>query len=301
MATFTVTNINDSGAGSLRTAITNANKTVAKDIIKFATSTNGKTIQSNSVLNVTNPVDIIGNGTASTTVAGKSTFDTFAVQKGTVTFQKLTITKGNDNVDITGNSTNVTLKDVVLSNAADDGFDLSGNTNTVTLDKVISKTNTETGVEIDGDNNKLTIKNSELSGNKSPDGALFLDQDGTKNTVTVSATKIINNNDDGVDIDSNDNILNFHGVTLTGNTDDGISVDGDRNKINFSSPKSPINNKDCGIELKGKDNVLTGTKTQITFSGNPGGNITDLGSGNKISSLDRNEFLELIADRSVFF
>ncbi|MBR8826950.1 MAG: right-handed parallel beta-helix repeat-containing protein [Gomphosphaeria aponina SAG 52.96 = DSM 107014] len=279
MATFNVTNIKDSGAGSLRTAIANANRTVAPDIIKFATSTNGKTIQLNSVLNVTNPVDIIGNGTASTTVAGKSTFDTFAVQKGTVTFQKLTITKGNDNVDITGNSTKVTLTDVVLSSAADDGFDLSGNTNTVTLDKVISKDNTETGVEIDGDTNILTIKNSELTGNQSTDGSLFLDADGTGNTVLVTNTKISNNADDGVDIDSTDNLLFFGDVTFEGNLDDGISIDGDRNDVTFYRGGF-INNGDFGVELKANLNRVFGV--DVPFTNNPSGNVGDLGTGNTV-------------------
>src|SRR5688500_13535285 len=49
-STFTVTNTNDSGSGSLRQAILNANKTTAADTIKFAIGSGAKTISPRSKL-----------------------------------------------------------------------------------------------------------------------------------------------------------------------------------------------------------------------------------------------------------
>src|SRR5437773_2181874 len=51
LSTYTVTNTNDSGAGSLRQAILDANKTTAADTIKFAIGSGGaKTIAPKSAL-----------------------------------------------------------------------------------------------------------------------------------------------------------------------------------------------------------------------------------------------------------
>src|SRR5207249_10534466 len=61
LSTFTVTNTNDSGAGSLRQAILDANKTTAADTIKFAIGSGAKTISPKSHLpGIENPVTIDG-------------------------------------------------------------------------------------------------------------------------------------------------------------------------------------------------------------------------------------------------
>ena len=49
-STFTVSNTNDSGAGSLRQAILDANKTTAVDTIKFAIASGAKTITPKTAL-----------------------------------------------------------------------------------------------------------------------------------------------------------------------------------------------------------------------------------------------------------
>jgi len=286
MATYQVTstadtvNAND-GVLTLREAVIEANRQSNPDTITFGLSGSRNTINLVSVLEISNSVRIQGLGTSELTVSGRSDVDTFAVKKGTVTFERLTISNGNDNIDITGNSTNVTVKDVILTGAADDGFDLSGNSNTVTLDNVISKNNLETGVEIDGQTNRLTINNGELSSNKSADGALFLDAEGARNTVTVSGTRISSNLDDGVDIDSSNNTLSFTRVTFASNKDDGMSIDGNTNRITVSQ-SSFTGNTDNGIELKGADNNLSVTNTR--FTSNRGGNIDDLGTNNRITA-----------------
>src|SRR6266496_5656983 len=61
LSTYTVTNTNDSGTGSLRQAILDANKTTATDTIKFAIGSGAKTITPKSHLpGIENPVTIDG-------------------------------------------------------------------------------------------------------------------------------------------------------------------------------------------------------------------------------------------------
>src|SRR2546423_11530036 len=60
-STFTVVTTNDAGAGSLRQAILDANKTTAADTIKFAIGSGAKTISPKSHLpGIENPVTIDG-------------------------------------------------------------------------------------------------------------------------------------------------------------------------------------------------------------------------------------------------
>src|SRR5205823_3341655 len=60
-STFTVTNLADSGPGSLRSAITAANLSPAPDVVKFAPSLKG-TIPLASEIPVTNDLTIAGSG-----------------------------------------------------------------------------------------------------------------------------------------------------------------------------------------------------------------------------------------------
>src|SRR3954467_12011176 len=62
LSTYIVTNANDSGAGSLRQAILDANKTSSADIIKFAIGSGAKTISPKSKLpGISQPLLIDGS------------------------------------------------------------------------------------------------------------------------------------------------------------------------------------------------------------------------------------------------
>src|SRR5215216_4884666 len=60
-ATFTVTNLNDSGAGSLRQALLDANAAPGSDQVTFQSSLSGQ-ITVSSELPVTDAVDVLGPG-----------------------------------------------------------------------------------------------------------------------------------------------------------------------------------------------------------------------------------------------
>ena len=61
-ATFTVTNTNDSGAGSLRDAIAQANASPGADTIDFAASVTGKIVLTSGQIQITDALTITGNG-----------------------------------------------------------------------------------------------------------------------------------------------------------------------------------------------------------------------------------------------
>jgi Ca2+-binding RTX toxin-like protein len=93
MARFTVTNNNNSGAGSLRQAIIDAGNVVGVDIIDL-TSVSG-TINLNSSLgdlNTGNDINFVDDG--NTTISGQNAYQILAVNGASVTFSRLTFANG---------------------------------------------------------------------------------------------------------------------------------------------------------------------------------------------------------------
>ncbi len=98
LVTFTTTNINDAGAGSLRQAILDANGLAGADTIRFNTTGVFATPQTinltSGTLNITQALTIQGTGASNLTVRGNNTFGIFNITAGNVTFDGLTITNG---------------------------------------------------------------------------------------------------------------------------------------------------------------------------------------------------------------
>src|SRR3954447_12626606 len=69
-ATFTVTNTNDAGAGSLRDAIDQANLAVGADSITFAPTVTGTIQLTTGELAIVDSVNIVGPGASKLTVNG---------------------------------------------------------------------------------------------------------------------------------------------------------------------------------------------------------------------------------------
>ena len=101
MTTFTVTNLNDSGANSLRQAILDANATAGADTIDFDALLSGGTITLTSgELQITDDLTINGLGAENLTVSGNNASRVFNVSDGTsdnidVVIDGLTIADGN--------------------------------------------------------------------------------------------------------------------------------------------------------------------------------------------------------------
>ncbi|WP_442578704.1 choice-of-anchor Q domain-containing protein [Mesorhizobium sp. ASY16-5R] len=101
MATFIVTNTNDSGSGSLREAIGLANANADPDTIKFASALAGQTIALTTLrLDVSTDItidgDVNGDDKADITISGSDAFQIFNITGGStdVTLASLDLTKG---------------------------------------------------------------------------------------------------------------------------------------------------------------------------------------------------------------
>jgi len=148
-ATFGVTNTNDSGPGSLRQAILDANAAPGSDVI---TITATGTVQLQSALpTITDPVSLQGPGASLFRVDGQDLYRVFDIVGATATLANLTVQRGNvtgaaeDGGGIRSNRA-LTLTTIhVLSNtAAGDGGGVyvSGN---LTLTDGILRNNRSTG------------------------------------------------------------------------------------------------------------------------------------------------------------
>lgn len=96
-ATFTVTTLANTGGGSLRDALTQANTATGADVIDFQPGLAG-TITLDSQINITDAVTIQGPGSGNLTVSGNNAVRVFNINTTTagaaVTLSGLTLTKG---------------------------------------------------------------------------------------------------------------------------------------------------------------------------------------------------------------
>ena len=210
MSTFTVTNTNNSGAGSLQQAILNANALAGKDIIKFGglfTDAIADTITlAGSSLNITDDLKIDGTGADLLTVSGNNASGVFDISSdATVEIKGLTITKGNGYYyqSLGGggiyNQGTLTLSNAsISSNNAETGGGIY-NTGTLKVSNSAISDNTAGyyagGIYNDG--GTLTVSNSTISGNN---GGSSYYSDGfgggiynSNGTATVSNSTITNN------------------------------------------------------------------------------------------------------------
>lgn len=102
-ATFTVTNNNDAGAGSLRQAVLDANATVAADTIVFAANVTGTITLLTGEMLIDQSLTITGPGANVLAISGNNNSRVFYVERvASVTISGLTITQGNGNGDTPG-------------------------------------------------------------------------------------------------------------------------------------------------------------------------------------------------------
>ena len=94
LATFTVTNLNDSGVGSLRQAVSQANAAAGADTILI--SAPGEILLTSGQIAITNSVSITGNGTTNSVINAQRQSRIFDISSaaGNVTLTKLTLLNG---------------------------------------------------------------------------------------------------------------------------------------------------------------------------------------------------------------
>ena len=247
--TITVTNLNDSGAGSLRDAIANASP---GDTINFNIA---GVITLGSTITISKDLTVIGPGASNLAISGNNSVLVFAIDLYTrVTMSGLTITKGFTsasggwgggivnkgvltltNCVITSNSAGPTTNGVgggifnylgpltlnnstVSGNSAARGAGVWNNGNaslTVTNSTVSGNTATQDGGGIDNAGGVVTIVNTTVSGNSAPDGGgIRNDLSGTLNLSYSTVTGNSSSNGGGISILGN-STLTVKGTLLT--------------------------------------------------------------------------------------
>jgi VCBS repeat-containing protein len=226
-----VTNTNDSGEGSLRQAILNANASAGADTITFAgsvfTDATPDTITLTSgVLTITDDVTIEGTGANQLTVSGNNASRVFNISNsGTdATIDALTIANGNSNdgggIRINSGASLVLTNSTISNNSSGGSFGGAGIANAGGTVNVINSTisgNTSTyggGIASQG---TLTVTNSTISGNTA---SLFGGGVIAGGTVTLINSTIANNTADSDNNGSGDGggFANFGGTTTAKNT-----------------------------------------------------------------------------------
>jgi hypothetical protein len=117
-ATFTVWNLADAGAGSLRAAVTAANTNPGADVVDFAPGLQGTIALTSGQLRLTDDVQIAGPGANRLAVSGSDLSRVFRINAGAaVAMDGLTVTRGNGRLWGGGiwNDGTLTLSNAVVS------------------------------------------------------------------------------------------------------------------------------------------------------------------------------------------
>ncbi len=237
----TVTNINDSGAGSLRQAITDADSSNTGDTIVFQGGVTGTITLTSGNLEITNSLDISGPGASTLAISGGGISRVFIVDPGaTVSISGLTVEAGNSSPSGTS-----------------DGDGGGGIFNMGTL----------------------TLTNSTVFDNFSSNGGGGIENLGTM-TLTDS-TVSVNSSFGTIFKSSGGGIANFGTLTLTNSTVSGNSANGDGGGIynvgTLTLTNSTVSGNSASANLPatsanggGIANLGTQmmTLTNITISGN---------------------------------
>ncbi len=166
-AIFTVTNLNDSGIGSLRQALLNANNApgAGANTILFQSGLSGKLLTVGN-FSINGKLDLIGPGAGTLTLFGNGVTLFTVGGNATVTISGLTLTNGRNGID---------------------------NAGTLTVNNSILSANVASGIYNHGANAVLAVNNSTLSDNAA--SGIYNRYGGT---VTVNHSTLSGNQESGI-------------------------------------------------------------------------------------------------------
>ncbi len=262
MTTFIVNNFNDSGIGSLRRAIADANAALGLDTIEFAGNLSGQTITLTSgELQITDDLIINGLGSDLLTVSGNNADRVFLVDDGDgsntidVTLDGLTITEGtSDEGGGIRNLENLTVLNSNIANNTGEGISSSSDL-TVTNSNITG--NTESGIY--SSYGLFTVANSNITGNTG------LGIGGTDGGWEITKSSISGNGAGGISLGWAS--LSLTDSTISYNTGSGISGD----RVNFEIDNTTISGNTTtgdGGGISGGSYHFDGTITNSTITNN---------------------------------
>jgi parallel beta-helix repeat protein len=303
--TFTVTNLDDSGAGSFRQAILDANANVGKDTITFQAGLSGTITLKSDLDWITDAVDIQGPGASVITVdgAGKYSlivFNQIDASAGSDAISGLTLTGGlaEDNNDRSGGGiqkyegdADLTVSDMVVTGNTSSSNDAGGIQLYETAGNVlVERTNVSNNSASDGGGAfynwesggtlTVTIADSTLSGNSSDYGGAIYQHGGSLDIRNTTISTNTARDGDGGGINTSDTTLTLESSTVSGNTatdDSGGGVQADGGSFTMSGSVVSGNTASYyggGLHLYNTNPVITtSTISGNTASGGGGGGI----------------------------
>lgn len=210
--TVTVTSSNDSGPGSFRQAVLDAD---AGEQIVFDASLNGQTITLASPIVIDKELIITGNGATNTTISGNNATRILSIADATVVIiRNITLTNGSSATvggAILCTDTAMTINNCVISNSKAHGA-VAGQGGGGIFFSDTSQLNT------------LTINDSTITGNEadgvlgSGGGLYVINANSTLNVCTISNNTAAAN---GGGIYNTEGTMTVNSITITGNTAEG--------------------------------------------------------------------------------
>jgi hypothetical protein len=290
--TITVTNLNDSGPGSLRQAILDANSSLGLDTIDFDASLTGGTITLTSGnLSMTDDLNIFGLGSANLTVSGNNSSNVFRILDNpsvVVQIDGLTIRGGRSGAGgaISNRGMLTVTNSTISSNSADIGGGIYNEDGTLTVSNSIISGNVaeyDPGGGIYNKGGTVSVTDSIVIGNIADGrgGGIFhgANQFGQAGPLTI-ANSIISDNvgGDGGGIYNGDRTLTVSNSTISGNVgrDGGGIYGGFFGDSTINSSTISGNTAETGGGIRGA-NLTIQNSTMSENTARAGGGIFALG------------------------
>ncbi|AFZ22821.1 putative calcium-binding protein [Cylindrospermum stagnale PCC 7417] len=290
-----VTNTNDSGEGSLRQAILNANAFAGADTITFASSvfadaTPDTITLTSGELVITDALTINGLGASNLIISGNNASTVFNVNDGSsnqiaVAINGLTITAGSNNTVGAGifNVENLTLSDDIISNNSNNGGDVGAIENKGSLSLINSTVSNNIGFLVGGiyNNGTFSLTNSTVSNNDGfVTGGIF-----NEGLFNVTGSTVSNNSGavtGGIENNGTSTLSLTNSIVSdnTGGSNGGISISGTATLLNTTISGNRSFGDGGGISISGTATLINTTITNNTADFDNDG----FGDGGGISS-----------------
>ena len=263
-ASFVVSNLNDSGAGSLRQAIEDANATAGADTITFSVS--GTIVLASTLPAINNAAGLTIDGAGqSITISGNDAVRVMFVNTGAMlTLHNLTIVDGNA----------AELGCAGFTDCNGGGIYNNGGTLTVTGSTFSENNASHWGGGIYNYSGTLEVTSSTFSGNTAIIGGAILNWGTLTVTDSVFSGNIAQYEGGGID-NYYDGTLTVTNTTFSDNTAGGISINGSGGGGIRSSGTLDVSDSTFSGNIGGTGGGIsadgTATVTNSTFSGNTAG------------------------------
>lgn len=255
-ATFTVTTTADSGAGSLRAAITSANSTAGADTITFSIGTGAQTITPATALpNITEAVTI--DSTTQPNFGGTPLIRLNGASAGA----------GSNGLNFV-NHNNSTVKSLVIGGFSGAGIRLSGGGSHTILGSFLGTTQTGTAAQANGVG--VLIENGSLGnrvgGNGTNERNIISGNTGAGVRIDNAYTTLVAGNFIGTDVNGTSAVPNQGGGVIMLNGAAGSTIGG----VSPGLGNIISGNATAGVLLQGAStsgNIIAGNRVGLDFGG----------------------------------